>query len=377
MTITIENEASSKALVIIEYGDLVKDADLSEQLLAAWGEDGVGVVAIRGVPGWQDQCGAVLGLAHRLARLPAEALAKLEHEGSMYNAGWSYGKEKLGDKPDFAKGSFYFNPLANRPGTEKDRELFPWAMPVNLWPADIPELEPAAMRLGRTMRDTVAHLARLVDRTMAQKTSDYNLELAQLVSETEKCKGRLLYYFPPAVDVAPTESVKEDGWIGWHNDSGFFTALTPDIYVDHDSGEVVDNPDPDGAGLWVVKRDGDSVHVKLPRDCMAVQVGECTQVVTGGMFVATPHCVRGCRSQFTCGRPIARIACPCFIDSHPTFPLEMPKGTSREHVLSKGLSDKVPFLGDRWELDGQSFGDFLGASFRRYYDWALKTPIAA
>lgn len=25
--------------------------------------------------------------------------------------------------------------------------------------------------------------------------------------------------------------VSEDGWIGWHNDSGFMTGLTPDIFV--------------------------------------------------------------------------------------------------------------------------------------------------
>ena len=35
----------------------------------------------------------------------------------MYNVGWSHGKEKLGDKPDFAKGSFYANPLFDEPGT--------------------------------------------------------------------------------------------------------------------------------------------------------------------------------------------------------------------------------------------------------------------
>ncbi|KNC69255.1 hypothetical protein SARC_18238, partial [Sphaeroforma arctica JP610] len=31
-------------------------------------------------------------------------LKDLEHEESMYNAGWSLGKEKMGDVPDFAKG---------------------------------------------------------------------------------------------------------------------------------------------------------------------------------------------------------------------------------------------------------------------------------
>lgn len=94
----------------------------------------------------------------------------------------------------------------------------------------------------------------------------------------------------------------EDGWIGWHNDSGFMTGLTPDMFVDDTDGSIMENPDPEGAGLWIVDRDSSAVRVRVPPDCMAIQVGECTQVVTGGEFVATPHCVRGVRPQFTAGR---------------------------------------------------------------------------
>lgn len=369
--------AKQSAVVVVEYEDLKADRDLSDKLLEAWGEEGIGIIAIRGIPGWAETYSTALHLSHPLAHLPNESLEKLEHQDSLWNAGWSYGKEKLGDKPDLAKGSFYFNPLADSPGTEEDREQFPWAMPRNLWPGEIPELEPACKALGKAMRDAVTHLARLVDRTMADRVLGYDLELGRVVGETQKCKGRLLYYFPPAKPASeaaggPKEAVPEDGWIGWHNDSGFFTALTPDLYVDDSTGEVIDNPDPEGAGLWVVTRDGSSTHVSIPRDCMCVQVGECTQVVTGGVLVATPHSVRGCRPALTGDRRVARVSCPCFIDTHPTFPLTMPSGVEREAVLARGLSDKVPPLGERWEYDGQTFGDFLGASFRRYYAWNTK-----
>lgn len=293
----------------------------------------------------------------------------------MYNAGWSHGKEKLGDTPDFAKGSFYFNPLSDEPGTEEDRKQFPWALPCNLWPKEeLPELEAACKALGHSMREVCGHLGRLIDRTMATRVAGYSANLGEILGSTEKCKGRLLYYFPPkdAEAGASGATMAEDGWIGWHNDSGFLTALTPDIYVDDATGEVIDNPDPEGAGLWIVDRDGGAVHVNIPRDCMAVQVGECVQVITGGELVATPHCVRGCRPSTTAGRRVARISCPCFVDTHPAFPLRMPPGVSREQVLARGVSSKVPPLGDRWESDGATFGDFLGASFRRYYEWSLK-----
>lgn len=370
----------SKELVVVEYTDLKADAELSGKLLEAWGEGGLGIIAIRGVPGWAQTYMAALRCSHGLAHLPAESLKVLEDEGSLFNAGWSHGKEKLGDKPDLAKGSFYFNPLADAPGTEEDRGKFPWAMPRNRWPAELPQLEPACKELGKVMHEAVSHLARLVDRSMVGRVPGYGAELGRVVRDTEKCKGRLLYYFPPkeepAAGAAPQQAVAEDGWIGWHNDSGFFTALTPDIFVDDASGEVIENPDPEGAGLWVVTRDGSAAKVTIPRDCMCVQVGECTQVVTGGLLVATPHCVRGCRPSLTQGRKVARVSCPCFIDTHPVFPLAMPEGAERDAVLARGLSDKVPPLGDRWTHDGQTFGDFLGSSFRRYYEWATKSAAA-
>lgn len=54
----------------------------------------------------------------------------------MYNAGWSMGKEKIGDEPDTSKGSFYANPLYDTPGTDEDKKEFPWALPDNIWPKE-------------------------------------------------------------------------------------------------------------------------------------------------------------------------------------------------------------------------------------------------
>jgi hypothetical protein len=43
---------------------------------------------------------------HQLSHLPEEKLAKLEDAESLWNAGWSYGKEKLSAEPDVSKGRF-------------------------------------------------------------------------------------------------------------------------------------------------------------------------------------------------------------------------------------------------------------------------------
>lgn len=57
----------------------------------------------------------------RFAALPDATKSRYEDASSYYSIGWSHGKEKLEGKPDFSKGSYYANPLANRP--VEDEEL--------------------------------------------------------------------------------------------------------------------------------------------------------------------------------------------------------------------------------------------------------------
>jgi len=273
---------------------------------------------------------------------------------------------------DTSKGSFYFNPLHDTPGTvppftAEQAEKYPFFLPPNRWPASLPDLKPACQKLGRTVHAVTGLLAKQVDALAAKKLTNYPHPecglLGETMSSTIKCKGRLLYYFP----VGKRQSGKEDGWIGWHNDSGFLTALTPDMYLDA-SGKEIECPDP-GAGLWVVDRNGGTIKVDVPKDCLAIQCGECLQVITGGLLTATPHCVRPARADY----PVARTSCPFFIDTQPEFPLRMPAGCTRSLVVDAAVdTGKVPPLASRWTDDGQTFVDFLGTSFRRYYEHATK-----
>ena len=102
--------------------------------------------------------------AYKLAHLPEDRKKLLEHEPSMWNAGWSHGKEKLGDIPDVSKGSFYANPLYpyfslptflssfsflfffilfliyamyDDAVTEADRTKYPFFYPKNIWPSEV------------------------------------------------------------------------------------------------------------------------------------------------------------------------------------------------------------------------------------------------
>jgi isopenicillin N synthase-like dioxygenase len=363
------------ALVIVEYEDLLSGADLTEEVTEAYGPGGLGVIAVRGVPNFVDDYRSVLSQAHGLAHLDKEAKAELEDEKSLYNAGWSFGKEKLGDKPDTAKGSFYFNPLNDTPGTvltDEQNEKWPFFLPPNRWPTSLPDLKPACQKLGKTVHAVTGLLAKQVDALAVKKLPNYPREECGLLGETMgttiKCKGRLLYYFPVGKRASGKEAAdRHDGWIGWHNDSGFLTALTPDMYLDMNGNEI-QCPDP-GAGLWVVNRDGGTTKVEVPKDCLAIQCGECLQVITGGLLTATPHCVRPARADY----PVARTSCPFFIDTQPEFPLFMPAECTRTEVVEAAVdTGKVPPLEGRWTHDGQTFVDFLGTTFMKYYEHAVK-----
>ena len=238
---------------------------------------------------------------------------------------------------------------------------------TDVWPDEskMPGFQKAAKNMGILMREVATLLSKHIDIYVEQRNVSYKKKfLYNLLKDTEKVKSRLLYYFPLEEDQIksqPNDDAKasfnsaevDDSWIGWHNDSGFLTALAGEMYINDDTGTILEeSPDPN-AGLYVINRSGQAIPIKIPFDCMAIQLGECVQIITGGDLIATPHCVRGvCSSRNSRGSNqtrIARISHVCFIDTVPTFPLFMPDSVDRESVLNKGVeSDRIPSLGNRW-----------------------------
>ena len=429
-------------VVIVEWDDLMllrqqQPDEISIQVVTkmkqvqnaidqAYGStNGIGIMAIRGVPNFVSYKDQFLMQAHALATKLTEEYREthLTDPSSLYNAGWSYGKEQLGHNkpPDTSKGSFYYNPVTDSPGTEEDRQLYPYSYPSNVWPSEdlLPNFQTNARKMGLLLKDVAVEIAKHLDvyvQSQLQHLSpEHKVEsIYHHLKDTDKVKARLLYYYPLSskkndnnsdattndgrMPVALEEiPVTEDSWIGWHNDSGFLTALAGEIYVHHITGDRISNMqdiDP-SAGLYVIDRsdttgssnDDDSqqphhqiLKVNIPYDCCAVQIGECLQIITGGTLCATPHCVRGCTTGSSEHNHIARISLPCFIDTHPSFPLLPPIGVSRQQVLNadRFSHNKVPPLALRWKCDDHdetsttkpmTFGEFLQETFQMYYGW--------
>lgn len=352
-------------LVIIDYNDLLQennDVLLFRLLRKAFGKDSLGAIAIRNVPNfvqWKKVC---LPMSHTLANLdPGYLEEHLTDASSMYNAGWSRGKEAA---LSGGYGSFYYNPITDKPGTEEDRNLYPASYPCNKWPSEdiLPGFQEATKTLGTIMKEATVLLSKHIDAYAQHHCPQYpHLLLYNSMKDTDKVKGRLLYYYPHSGTNHNGDTTKK--WIGWHNDSGFLTALAGDLYVNHETGQQVNFDDSD-AGLFIKNRKGEIIKAMIPFDCMAVQIGECVQIITGGAVQATSHCVQG-------SPEVARISHPCFVDVPPSFPLSLPPGSNREEAIE--VDATVPPLSSRWTHDGMTFGNFLQTTFEQYYKWSPKS----
>lgn len=129
----------------------------------AYGYDGLGILAIRGIPRFTELREGLLPLSWRLGQLPPETLAKYEHAPSYWQFGWSRGKEKLeGGRPDFSKGSFYANPVYDRPTDDPELvKAYPAFYHGNIWPSetDAPGFEAAYKALARLIAEVGTQLA--------------------------------------------------------------------------------------------------------------------------------------------------------------------------------------------------------------------------
>lgn len=245
---------------------------------------------------------------------------------------------------DTLKGSFYANcafyvdptlPCA-QPTEQFNDDNFPEYLSPNIWPTDetLPGFKTTFERLCRLIIDVAALVACACDKFAEKEISGYpNGYLEQVVRTSTTTKARLLHYFPeePATSAlvavaagemagekSKEEDKDEDDWCATHLDHGCLTGLTSAMFIDEAKAspvaaiaggrstlpplpELAASPDPT-AGLYIKSRTGETVQVKIPRDCIAFQTGEALERITGGKFKAVPHFVRGAKATRNGGK---------------------------------------------------------------------------
>jgi hypothetical protein len=215
---------------------------IQDAIEKSYGINGIGIMAIRGVPNFVSYKDRFLPQAYILATQLSESYREtyLSDPVSFYNSGWSFGKERLGNNkpPDISKGSYYYNPITDTPGTEQERSLYPSSFPCNKWPIDVQEenelsislllsnFQENAKQIGILLKDVTIEVAKHLDvyvktsilqqqsqpshtnddnndysipqlptTTTASRTTNY-ISIHDNLKNTEKVKVRLLYYYP-------------------------------------------------------------------------------------------------------------------------------------------------------------------------------------
>jgi len=120
------------------------------------------------------------------------------------------------------------------------------------------------------------------------------------------------------------------------------------------NGQPVACPDPERSGLFVQARSGGPpVKVHIPVTDCAFQIGESSQIVSGGLLQATPHAVLCSTGGAT------RESFAVFLEPEFGAPLDVPAGKTIEDCQGVVANPelKLPPLKARWK-PGQTFGDF-------------------
>ncbi len=290
-------------------------------------------------------------------------------------------------------------PARTRPFPRTPRR-YPHFCRPNVWPHDaLPALEPALKALGKLMTDVGLLLARHCDayvaahagapdaarmhRTIAESRCVHGwvslyacacsaMTVLSLVWRASCVKSRLLHYFPLSQQAAAVQDVSS--WrvcarvydltcadhvadshactytrrCGWHLDHGSLTGLTCAQYMTA-SGQEVPPPDP-AAGLYIRARDGRVLRAAFSPHQLAFQMGEATQIHSGGLLRATPHCVRAAAGAAAAG--VARNTFAVFMQPNFDAPMDAPPGAD---------------VGVRAWRPGMDFGDFAAAKLAGYH----------
>jgi len=113
---------------------------------------------------------------------------------------------------------------------------------------------------------------------------------------------------------------------------------------------VIENKD-SKAGLIVQDRNGKNVRIRMNDNQIAIQIGETTQVLSGGELIATRHCVKSSKII-----DVSRSTMAVFLQPNWNSRICLPNNIKLENC-------KV----DHFDSNGMTFEEFSKKKFGEYY----------
>lgn len=308
-------------LDVISYDDFIqKDPAALQKLKKALHEKGI--VAIQGIPGYQEKVQNYITTARKFSALPEEIKESYAptYEGTFL--GYDRAKEKF-MRPD---GSWVIDDLKV--------SYYAWVPDRfdNKWPREM-DLKTAFQDLGMLMVQMGEAVMQAVE-LVGPKTGISLDGIPRL--------GRMLYYRKN------TESQAQDNpyWCGSHFDHSMLTTLIPSFYF-VDGKEV---PEPEEAGLFV-KTTAGGVYQKVVAnpDVMMFQVGEFGQLATNDEIRATEHRVHKAEGN------VERYAMAVFADAPMDAIIHSTSVLTKDARYGGGPGDSCSYR--RW--NDESFKRYL------------------
>lgn len=348
------------SLVQIKYSDLISDNVELIKIFQAFSDDGLGALLITDIPDFKSMKMKLLTLSKQFGELPESIQQKYETPNTFYSFGWSRGKEKLQNgKYDTAKGSFYANPVYDEPTKDKKLiEKYPANYSKNIWPTEhIPTFESHFKFLGGFMVNIGYLVLKQCDKYLSSIIKDYpENNLYNIIKNSKTYKARLLHYY----EQEEKQNKILDSSCGWHLDHGGLTILTKAVYLDEYYNEIEEQED---SGLYIKDRNSNIHHSKIPENAVLCQIGEILQILSGGYFQATPHCVRSSKLK-----GVTRETFPVFIDCDVEHSIKLPKWSKKNVLETKGMNGlNIRTLENRYK-NCEKYYQFVHNTYSSYYN---------
>eukprot|EP00347_Sterkiella_histriomuscorum_P012868 403366914 len=361
-TLSTQNTSLNGPL-IIEYSQLIKGGDYAFEILdKAYSDKGLGTMLVRVQPNdaqnYIKNHQRLAQAMQKLSEMPEEKLRYLEMPELEWGHGWNPGKDGYLEGADTLQASYYAN-LAQEEYIDHQGKLW-----KNIWPDnEVKELKEQYLNTGLYVKKVGLKLADCLDKFLTQNVQNYETSIFKALNESPKLAARSIYYRPPN---HTSENNLPKNWCSWHKDYSYITGLIPGTFIDK-QGKVHEEFNDPEAGLFIQKRDYQILKLDIPRDCIAFQLGELAQVVSGGLLQALPHAVMMTKKR----NDLARVSMALFMEPDYSQPIKMPQGTNIDRVLVKqDREHKLSPLEERWQ-DGMSFGDYY-ENCRKSFSYAAQ-----
>lgn len=290
LSVIVVSLAMPEKFPVIDIWPLLQDLPAShpkvvqcaEQLGQAVEEWGFFMIAGHGVPVQAER--ELLATGHAWFQQPEDVKSAVHMSRSkVYRGYFPCYAENTGGVPDTKAGMYFERELP----ADHPKVLAGWPMHgANQWPSDtMPRLQPAVQSWMQHMERVGFVLLRGMALSLGMREDFFS----QLFTDEPFTPFRLFHYPPPPPPLDPSSPPSEWG-VAEHTDYGVLTLL------------LVDGP-----GLQIKRPDGHWVSAPYTPGTLVVNIGDITQLLTGGLWKATPH-----RVAQSAHRP--RLSAPFFMD---------------------------------------------------------------